>query len=89
MYATRRFLQVEPDWRLEDVFVYEVHQGALEIDQYPTHPISASVVTPSEIKGMFDDITYSKAGAVLRMLMYTVTEYNFKRSLNYYLDNYK
>lgn len=79
-------LQVEPDWRLEDVFVYEVHQVALEFDQSPTHPISGSVKTPAEIRGMFDDISYSKAGAILRMLQYTVTEPNFKEALNFYLN---
>ncbi|CAH1738623.1 aminopeptidase N-like [Aphis gossypii] len=78
---------VEPDWRLEDVFVYEVHQSALEADQSPTHAISGSVETPAQIKGMFDDISYSKAGAVLRMLQYAVTEEHFKKALNLYLKN--
>lgn len=80
---------MEPDWRLEDVFVYEVHQDALEFDQYPTHPISGSVKSPAQINNMFDDISYSKAGAVLRMLQYTVTENNFKNALNLYLENNK
>lgn len=83
------FPQVEPAWRLEDVFVYEVHQSALETDQTPMHPISGSVQTPAEIRGMFDDISYSKAGAVLRMLLYTVTEVNFKGALNFYLESNK
>jgi len=78
-------LQVEPDWRLEDVFVYEVHQLALNADQSPMHAISGSVETPEQIRSMFDDISYSKAGAVLRMLQYVVTEDNFKRALNLYL----
>jgi len=78
-------LQVEPDWRLEDVFVYEVHQLALNADQSPMHAISGSVETPAQIRSMFDDISYSKAGAVLRMLQYVVTEDNFKRALELYL----
>lgn len=89
MYAGPSFSQVEPAWRLEDVFLYEVHQLALEADQTPTHPISGSVQTPAEIRSMFDDISYEKAGAVLRMLLYTVTEVNFKEALNYYLDSKK
>lgn len=80
-------LQVEPDWRLEDVFVFEVHQLALEYDQTSTHPISGSVKTPAEISAMFDHISYSKAGAVLRMLQYTINEDNFREALNYYLNN--
>jgi len=74
---------------LEDVFVYEVHQDALKADQTPTHPISGSVKSPAEIKGMFDDISYSKAGAVLRMLQYAVSERNFKTALNCYLEHNK
>jgi len=67
--------------------VIEVHQVALEYDQTPTHPISGSVKTPAEIKAMFDDISYSKAGAVLRMLQYTVTENYFKAALHDYLEH--
>lgn len=80
---------MEPDWRLEDTFVYEVHQNALKTDQYPTHPITGSVNTPTQINEMFDDISYDKAGAVLRMLQYTVTEEHFKKALNYYLNKNK
>lgn len=69
------------------MFVYEVHQLALNADQNPTHAISGSVETPAQIRSMFDDISYSKAGAVLRMLQYTVTEDNFKKALNQYLTN--
>lgn len=65
--------------------MYEVHQSALEADQSPTHAISGSVETPAQIRGMFDDISYSKAGAVLRMLQYAVTEEYFKKALNRYL----
>ncbi|KAL5244502.1 hypothetical protein ACI65C_011912 [Semiaphis heraclei] len=83
-FATK---MVEPDWRLEDVFVYEVHQLALNADQNPMHAISGSVETPAQIRSMFDDISYSKAGAVLRMLQYAVTKDNFKRALNQYLTN--
>lgn len=78
-------LQVEPSWRLEDVFVYEVHQLALATDQRPMHAISGSVESPAQIRYMFDDISYSKAGAVLRMLQYVVTEKYFKMALNLYL----
>ncbi|XP_022172013.1 aminopeptidase N-like [Myzus persicae] len=85
-FATK---MVEPDWRLEDVFVYEVHQLALSSDQSPMHAISGSVETPAQIRSMFDNISYSKAGAVLRMLQYAVTENNFKRALNLYLTKNK
>ncbi|XP_050432825.1 uncharacterized protein LOC126840878 [Adelges cooleyi] len=79
--------KVEPEWRLEDTFIYEVHQWALEVDQKPTHPISSPVKTLDEIKEMFDSISYSKAGAVLRMIKYIVTEDIFRASLHNYLQD--
>lgn len=78
---------MEPDWGLENVFIYEVHQLALKHDQTPTHAISGTVLTPAQINDMFDDISYSKAGSVIRMLQYTVTETNFKEALNFYLES--
>lgn len=76
---------MEPDWRLEDVFVYQEHQSALATDQYRTHAISGSVKTPKEIRDYFDEISYNKAGSVLRMFKYAVTEENFKQALHLYL----
>lgn len=69
--------------------MYQVYQTALESDQLPTHPMTRSVKSPTQIEGMFDDISYYKGGSVIRMLQYTVTEKNFKKALNYYLENNK
>lgn len=62
---------------------------ALSVDQYRTHPISMYVETPNQILSMFDNISYKKAAAVIRMLLNTVTEKNFKNALNLYLENNK
>jgi aminopeptidase N len=52
---------VEPDWRLEDQFVVDIHQNALVADSSATtHPITASVHSPAQISSIFDSISYDK-----------------------------
>lgn len=72
---------------MEELFVIEVHQAALALDQTPKHPITASVNTPEEIDDNFDIITYSKAASVIRMLKYLITEPIFQKSLQTYLSD--
>ncbi|XP_050519995.1 uncharacterized protein LOC126893642 [Daktulosphaira vitifoliae] len=80
---------VEPNWRLEDTFIHEVHQTALKADQNPMHPMNAFVKSPEEIKNMFDVISYQKGGSVLRMIKYIITEKLFREALHKYLLSYK
>jgi aminopeptidase N len=47
-----------------------------------SHPVSAEVLTPSEINTLFDSITYDKGSSLLRMLESTVTDENFQTGLN-------
>lgn len=73
---------------MEELFVVEQHQRALNYDQISRHPITATVLTPDDIEDVFDYITYKKAGSVLRMLKYLVNDYIFQASLRgYLLDN--
>jgi len=81
--------QVKPDWRLEELFVVEQHQTAMEFDQTPRHPMTASVKTSDDIQNMFERVTCNKAAAILRMLQYIVDISNFHVPLNMYLQNFK
>lgn len=81
-----RVLQVCPSWPMEELFVIEIHQGALSYDQTSRRPITSSVCTTAEILGQFDVITYRKSPSVLRMLRYLVTEKLFQLSLRHYLN---
>lgn len=83
------FVQVKPKWRLEDLFVVEQHQKALEFDQTPRHPMTVTVKTPEDILNMIDYITYNKAAAILRMLKYIVGDGNFQQPLDIYLQTFK
>lgn len=58
---------------------------ALEYDQTPKHPLSASVSTLEDIDDVFDEISYNKGAAILRMLNSWVGEDVFKKALNLYL----
>lgn len=77
------------DWRLEELFVVEQHQTAMEFDQTPRHPITASVKTSDDIQNIFKEVICNKAAAVLRMLKCIVTEFNFQEPLKLYLKNFK
>lgn len=82
-------LQRKPDWRLEDLFVVEQHQTALEYDQTPRHPLNVPVDGPDDIPKAADRITYNKAAALMRMIRIVVTEDYFHQPLKSYLRNFK
>ena len=54
-----------------------------------THPIDVTVNSPSEIREIFDVISYDKGGCVLRMLESYVGESNFRTGLKKYLSAFK
>ncbi|MFB5615379.1 MAG: M1 family metallopeptidase, partial [Candidatus Nitrosomaritimum yanchengensis] len=54
-----------------------------------THPIDVKVNSPSEIREIFDAISYDKGGCVLRMLEHYVGEPNFQKGLKEYLKKFK
>lgn len=67
-----------------DQFVTLYQLQVMFDDGFPSssHPVSAEVLTPSEINTLFDSITYDKGSSLLRMLESTVTEENFRLGLN-------
>jgi hypothetical protein len=49
--------------------VTDTYNKALELDAlHNSHPIEVPVGHPSEIREIFDDISYNKGAAVIRML---------------------
>ncbi len=53
-----------------------------------SHPIDIDVAKPHEVKEVFDAISYSKGGMVLRMLEKYIGEKAFQQGLNEYLSKY-
>ncbi|XP_069688788.1 aminopeptidase N-like [Periplaneta americana] len=79
---------VEPTWRLAEQYVVDVHQNALEADSVlTTHPITQDVYSPAEITGIFDDISYDKAGSIIRTAEHFLSHATFVKALRNYLNN--
>jgi aminopeptidase N/puromycin-sensitive aminopeptidase len=75
-----------PDWHLEDEDTVSAQQ-IISLDSLgATRAIHGDPKTPSEIKEMFDGITYQKGGAVLSMLESYVGPETFRKGVNAYLQ---
>lgn len=82
----------EPAWNLKDLIVQNELYRVMAVDALASsHPLSApasEVNTPAQISEMFDSISYSKGGSVLRMLSDFLTEDLFKKGLASYLHTF-
>ncbi|TRY66396.1 hypothetical protein DNTS_003361 [Danionella cerebrum] len=80
-------------WDLKDLIVLKEIQTAFQVDSLnSSHPLSMSendVQTFSEIIELFDDITYSKGAAVLRMLAAYITEDALMKGVKTYLSKFQ
>lgn len=54
-----------------------------------SHPISFPVGRPSDIRRVFDPISYSKGASVVRMMQYFLGEPAFKAGVQSYLKKYQ
>jgi len=74
-----------PEWHLEDDAAEEAQQ-IIGVDSLTTaRAIHGNPSTSSEIKEMFDGITYEKGAAVLRMLESYIGPETFREGVNAYL----
>lgn len=78
-----------PEWQMWTQFVSHDMTAALGLDGLRnSHPIEAVVDDPSEIRELFDAISYSKGGSVLRMLEDYVGPETFQAGLHDYLSGH-
>lgn len=88
--ATKFVDKFYPEWDLWDQFIEDAMNTAMNLDSLKSsHPIDVKVNKPSEIREIFDAISYDKGGCVLRMLEHYVTEKNFKKGLQHYLKKFE
>jgi len=88
--ATKFVDKFYPEWDLWNQFVEDAMNVAMSLDTLKTtHPIDVKVNSPSEIREIFDAISYDKGGCVLRMLEHYVGEPNFRKGLKKYLSDFK
>ena len=79
-----------PDWHMWTQFVSSDTNQALSLDGLKSsHPIEQEVKNPAEIGQLFDAISYSKGGSVLRMLEHFLGADVFRRGLNRYLTRHQ
>ena len=76
---------MEPSWRVFDSF-QAIRMTAFEVDSLvSTRPIEFPVESPDEASGMFDTLTYTKGGAVLRMIEQWLGPERFRDGIRRYL----
>ena len=88
--ATKFVDKFYPEWDMWNQFVESAMNVAMSLDSLKTtHPIDVKVNSTSEIREIFDAISYDKGGCVLRMLEHYVGEPNFQKGLKQYLSDFK
>lgn len=88
--ATKAVHHFYPDWDLWNQFVLSSVNEAMGLDALKSsHPIEVNVKSPSQVREIFDDISYDKGGSVLRMLEDYIGESNFRKGLRRYLTKHK
>ena len=76
---------MEPAWRVFDAFQAD-RMRAFEVDSLATtRPIEFPVESPADATGMFDVLTYTKGGAVLRMIEQWLGREVFRDGIRRYL----
>lgn len=80
---------IQTGWEMEEQFVIENHQNSMQLDATDqTHAmtkISPPVQTKADASVMFDNISYSKAASVIRMLKHYIGLEKFQETLKTYL----
>jgi puromycin-sensitive aminopeptidase len=83
------FADIHPDWKWWEDFQKSSFKTALLADDSDfTHPIHHAVESEGAIEGLFDDISYSKAACVIRMLMAKVGIDAFQRCLHEFFTEF-
>jgi puromycin-sensitive aminopeptidase len=76
---------MEPSWAVFDTF-QTIRMNAFEVDALTnTRPIEFPVESPDDASGMFDTLTYTKGGAVLRMIEQWLGSEVFRDGIRRYL----
>ena len=79
-----------PDWEMWTQFVSGDTNIALSLDGLrSSHPIEQEVKDPAEIGQLFDAISYSKGGSILRMLEHFLGEETFREGLRSYISRHQ
>ena len=88
--ATKAVDTLYPEWDFWDQFLISEMTGGLSLDSLKSsHPIDVPVKSPSDVRQIFDEISYNKGGCVLMMLENFIGEDNFRKGLHDYLKKHE
>lgn len=81
---------IVPDWRMLDLFPFFEQRTAMgkDSDRF-SHPISFEVHHYSDIRRIFDPISYSKGAAIIRMINSFLGEAAFQEGIQKFLNQYE
>ena len=78
-----------PEWKVWETFVIDTLQGALGLDGLrSSHPVEVPVHRAEDINQIFDNISYSKGSAVLRMISKYLGEEAFIDGVRRYIKKH-
>jgi len=78
-----------PKWKVWESFVVHDHAQALSADALrTTHPVEVVIKDPSEIRQMFDAVSYSKGAVVVRMIHEYLGPEIFRKGIQLYLKRH-
>lgn len=78
---------VQPEWNISHHFISTIYE-AMETDSLTSSRAMSAPAHPKEIMELFDDISYLKGGAIIRMLQHILGEESFRKGLTNYLKKY-
>ncbi len=79
-----------PEWDMWEDFIDDETGRALSDDSIKaTHPIEVDVENPHQIEELFDAISYSKGGSILRMIESYLGKEIFQKGISDYLSKFK
>ena len=80
---------IHPEWEIWTQFLTADTASAFSLDGLAnSHPIEQEVNNPAEIGQLFDAISYSKGGSILRMLEDYIGPEDFRTGIGDYLDTH-
>jgi len=77
---------LKPEWDFWTNFVDSTVSRAMDLDALESsHPIEVDVANSAEVNEIFDAISYCKGASIIRMLVITLGEHDFREGLRSYL----
>ncbi|ORC86065.1 aminopeptidase [Trypanosoma theileri] len=78
-----------PEWHVFTQFVHDEITRAFKLDSLrSSHPVEVEVKNAKEIDDIFDAISYSKGGSIVRMTVNFIGEEAFQKGMSAYLKHF-